>query len=102
MHRARLLELPEIVEQRGNLAFLEASTQLPFEICRVCWLYDMSPTDAPMAHACRNTEEIVFALSGSFTAVLNDGKQEQRFGLTHPHIGLYVPPMLWRELRDFT
>ncbi|WP_149112890.1 sugar 3,4-ketoisomerase [Limnoglobus roseus] len=98
----RSLELPRILDARGNLSFLQEGNQVPFAVRRVYWIYDVPGGEVRGSHAFRNTEEIVLALSGSFEVVLHDGEAERVYPLKRSYVGLYVPQMLWRTLRDFS
>jgi len=98
----RLINLPKILDERGNLSFIEEDTHLPFKINRVYWIYDVPGGETRGAHAFKKTEEIIVALSGSFDVILHDGMEEHRFSLNRSYYGLYVPKMIWRELGNFS
>jgi oxalate decarboxylase/phosphoglucose isomerase-like protein (cupin superfamily) len=100
--KPELVELPRIMDMRGNLSFVEEDTQLPFRIRRVYWIYDVPGGEKRGGHAFRETEEMIVALSGSFDVVLNDGEQEHRFSLNRSYYGVYVPKMMWRMLENFS
>lgn len=97
-----LLNLPKIVDSRGNLSFIEEDTHLPFKIRRVYWIYDVPGGEQRGGHAFRETEEIIVALSGSFDVVLNDGVKDYRFSLNRSYYGVFVPRMIWRMLENFS
>lgn len=97
-----LINLPKIIDQRGNLSFIEEDTQLPFKIRRVYWIYDVPGGEHRGGHAFRATEELIVALSGSFDLVLHDGKKEYHFSLNRSYYGLFVPKMIWRTLENFS
>lgn len=97
-----LVELPKINDKRGNLSFFENNNQIPFEIKRSYWIYDVPGGEFRGSHAFKNSKEFIIALSGSFDVVLHDGNQEKRFHLNRSYIGLYVPNMLWRSLDNFS
>jgi hypothetical protein len=99
---ARLLELPRISRPQGNITPVEGGVTIPFEIERVYYLYDVIGGAARGAHAHRSLEQLVVATMGGFTVVLDDGKARREIRLARGYEGLYLPPMLWRELRDFT
>lgn len=99
---ARIINLPKIVDNRGNLSFIEENNHVPFKIERTFWIYDVPGGENRGGHAFRETEEFIVALSGSFDVVLNDGKEEQVFQLNRSYYGLYVPKMMWREMRNFS
>jgi hypothetical protein len=98
----RLIQLPRILDTRGNLSFLQEKDQVPFEIYRIYWIYDVPGGEIRGSHAFRKSAEIIVALSGSFEVVLHDGATETIFRLNRSYVGLYVPPLLWRTLREFS
>jgi len=102
MSIAKLISLPKIVDPRGNLSFFEHPSQLPFEIARTYWIYDVPGGDVRGSHAFKEQQEFIIALSGSFDIVLNDGKSEERFSLNRSYSGLYVPKMYWRRIENFS
>ncbi len=102
MTKPTLIQLPKIVDQRGNLSFFEHPNQLPFEIARTYWIYDVPGGETRGSHAFREQQEFIVALSGSFDVVLNDGEKEERFSLNRSYYGLYVPKMYWRKLENFS
>jgi hypothetical protein len=100
---AQLIDLPKIPDARGNLTFVESSRQIPFEIRRVYWIYDVPGGEQRGGHAYRRLEELFIAASGSFDVVLNDGEPiERRVSLNRSYVGLYVPPLIWRHLDNFS
>ena len=101
-HAAKIINLPKILDKRGNLSFIEEKRHVPFEIHRTYWIYDGPGGEVRGGHAYRENEELVIALSGSFDVVLHDGKQEQRFSLNRSYYGLYIPKMTWRMLENFS
>jgi hypothetical protein len=98
----RLINLPKILDDRGNLSFFENKRQIPFEIRRICWVYDVPGGERRGGHAFYRLSEVIISLSGSFDVVLHDGIQEQRFHLNRSYMGLYVPKMVWREMDNFS
>ncbi|WP_231427796.1 FdtA/QdtA family cupin domain-containing protein [Pedobacter sp. Leaf250] len=98
----KLINLPKIVDKRGNLSFFEFSGQLPFEIARTYWIYDVPGGEMRGSHAFRAQKEFIVALSGSFDVVLNDGSKIEKFSLNRSYFGLYVPSMYWRSLENFS
>jgi dTDP-4-dehydrorhamnose 3,5-epimerase-like enzyme len=97
-----LINLPKILDPRGNLSFFEENSQIPFEIKRVYWIYDVPGGEQRGGHAFSNLYEVIIALSGSFDVVLNDGKEEKKFTLNRSYYGLYVPKMIWRHIENFS
>ncbi len=97
-----LIDLPKILDRRGNLSFIEGDNHIPFEILRAYWIYDVPGGETRGGHAYRENQEFVVALSGSFDVVLHDGIQEHRFHLNRSYYGLYVPKMMWRSMENFS
>jgi len=100
--QAKIINLPKIEDPRGSLTFIEQLEQIPFEIKRVYWIYDVPGGEVRGGHAFKEQCEFVVALSGSFEMVINDGKTEQRFQLNRSYFGLYVPAKLWRHMENFS
>ena len=98
----RLIELPKILDKRGNLSFFEYPKQIPFEITRTYWIYDVPGGETRGSHAFKEQEEFIVALSGSFDVVLHDGEKEIQFSLNRSYYGLYIPKMYWRKLQNFS
>lgn len=97
-----IIELPQITDPRGNLTFVEANRHVPFSIERVYYLYDVPGGAERGGHAHRALHQLIIAMSGSFDVVLNDGREKKRFHLNRSYNGLYVCPMIWRELDNFS
>ena len=99
----KLIELPKITDGRGCLTFVEGGDKhLPFNIARVYYLYDIPQGQERGAHGHRQLQQLVIAVSGSFDITLNDGSANETFHLNSPEQGLYVAPMMWRELNNFS
>jgi hypothetical protein len=97
-----LIQLPQIIDSRGNLSFIQSPNQLPFAIKRTYWIYDVPGGERRGSHAFIQQQEFIVALSGSFDVILNDGKAERVFSLNRSAYGLYVPMMYWRRLENFS
>ena len=97
-----LVHFPKIESARGTLTVIEATKQIPFEIGRVFYIYDVPEGSERGGHAHKSTHEILIPVSGSFHVQLNDGRLTQTFILDRADVGLYLPPLCWRELRHFT
>lgn len=97
-----LVQLPRLLDSRGNLSFIEEERHVPFKIMRVYWVYDVPGGEYRGDHAFRETEEFIVAISGSFDLRLNDGRKEYKFSLNRSYNGVYVPPMIWRTLENFS
>lgn len=100
--KAQIIQLPKILDRRGNLSVVEQNKQIPFEIKRAFWIYDVPGDSTRGGHAFRKTEEFVVALSGSFDVVINDGDKEEIFHLNRSYYGVYIPQMTWRQMRNFS
>ncbi len=99
---SRIIQLPKIEDQRGNLSFYESSNHIPFEIKRTYWIYDVPGGQKRGGHAFKAQHEFIIALSGSFDVKLYDGISEKTFSLNRSYYGLYVPNMIWREMLNFS
>ena len=97
-----LISLPKFLDSRGNLSFIEEEAHIPFKIRRVYWIYDVPGGEHRGGHAFRETQEIIIALSGSFDVVLHNGSEDLHFSLNRSYYGLFVPPMIWREMENFS
>ena len=98
----RIVDLPQIHDRRGNLTFIEGTSHIPFDIQRVYYLYDVPGGSERGGHAHKALHQLIIAMSGSFDVVLDDGRQKKRFHLNRCYYGLYVCPMMWRELDNFS
>jgi dTDP-4-dehydrorhamnose 3,5-epimerase-like enzyme len=98
----KIIELPKFLDDRGNLSFVENNNQIPFEIKRTYWLYDVPGGITRGGHAEKNNEELVIAISGSFEIYIDDGKESKTFTLNRSYYGLYIPKGLWREIKEFS
>jgi dTDP-4-dehydrorhamnose 3,5-epimerase-like enzyme len=98
----RIIDLPKITDPRGNLTFIEGGRHVPFEIRRVYYTYDVPGGAERGGHAHKNLHQLIIALSGSFDVVLDDGTEKKRFHLNRSYYGIYVCPMIWRELENFS
>lgn len=98
----KLIELPRIFDERGNLSFIQDDGVLPFRMERMYWIYDVPGGEFRGSHAFYEQEELIIALSGSFDLVLHDGQKEHRFSLNRSYRGVYVPRMIWRNLENFS
>lgn len=102
MNQGKIIELPKILDKRGNLSFIEEMNHVPFQIKRTYWIYDVPGGETRGGHAYINNQEFIVALSGSFDVVLNNGNTEKTFTLNRSYYGLYVPKMMWRQMKNFS
>jgi len=98
----KILELPKISDPRGNLTFIEAQKHVPFDIKRVFYLYDVPGGADRAGHALRNCHQFLIAMSGSFDVIVYDSKRNERIHLNRSYYGLHLPPMIWREMDNFS
>lgn len=98
----KIIELPKITDPRGNLTFVEGGQHVPFDIKRVYYLYDVPGGAERGGHAHKDLSQLIIAMSGSFDIVLDDGNEKKRIHLNRSYFGLYVCPMIWRELDNFS
>jgi len=102
VYDAAIIQFPKILDDRGNLTFIEAKRHVPFEISRVYWIYDVPGGESRGSHAYRELQEVIIALSGSFEVMLDDGMAQKIITLNRAYYGLYVPNMLWRRMQNFS
>ena len=100
--QCRIIDLPRINDPRGNLTFVEGQKHIPFEIKRVFYLYDVPGGADRGGHALKTCDQFLIAMSGSFDVVLYDGREKQRVHLNRSYNGLHIPPMIWREMDNFS
>lgn len=98
----RIIDLPKIADPRGNLTFIEADSHLPFPFKRFFYLYDVPGGANRAGHALKTCHQFIVAMSGSFDVLLDDGKNRRRYHLNRSYYGLYLPPLVWREIDNFS
>lgn len=98
----KIIDLPKISDPRGNLTFIESERHVPFDIKRVYYLYDVPGGAERGGHAHLGLSQLIIALSGSFDILLDDGYEKKTFHLNRSYKGLYLCPMIWRELDNFS
>lgn len=101
-NKFQLIDLPKILDKRGNLTFIESENHIPFEIKRCYWIYDVPGGAIRGGHAFKEQQEFIIALSGSFDVILDNGSEKQIFHLNRSYYGLYVPKMIWRSMENFS
>lgn len=102
VNEVKIIQLPKIEDQRGNLSFLESSNHIPFQIKRSYWIYDVPGGHERGGHAFIKQNEFIIALSGSFEILVDDGLNKKTIFLNRSYYGAFIPSGLWRELRDFS
>lgn len=98
----KIVELPRFLDARGNLSFVEQNNQIPFEIKRTYWIYDVPGGENRGGHAYRQNQEFIVALSGALDIVIDDGKNKKKYTLNRSYYGLYIPAGLWRTMENFS
>ena len=102
MPKEQIIQLPKILDVRGNLSFIEDNNHIPFKIKRVYWIYDVPGGEKRGGHAYQENQEFIVALSGSFDVILDNGIERKTFSLNRSYYGLYVPNGIWREMGNFS
>jgi len=100
--KCKILDLPKILDERGNLSFVEENNHIPFKIERSYWIYDVPGGEKRGGHAYKENKEFIVALSGSFDVILDDGKNRKVYSLNRSYYGLYVPQGIWRQMENFS
>lgn len=102
LDECKLIDLPRINDPRGNLTFLETERHVPFKFKRVYFLYDVPGGASRAGHALKGCHQFLIAISGSFDVLLYDGRDKRRYPLNRSYYGLYIPPLIWREIEEFS
>lgn len=100
LEECRIISLPKISDPRGNLTFIEGERHIPFAIKRVYYLYDVPGGAERGAHGHRRLQQFIVAMSGSFDVILDDGYEKKKFHMNRSYYGLYVSPMMWRDITN--
>lgn len=98
----KIIDLPKIEDPRGNLTFVEGGRHIPFDIKRVYYLYDVPGGSHRGGHAHKDLHQLLIAMSGSFDIILDDGRTRFKYHMNRSYYGLYIPPMIWREIDNFS
>lgn len=102
IHDPKIIDLPKIDDERGNLSFIEENNHIPFKIARTYWIYDVPGGEIRGGHAYKTLHEFIVAISGSFDVVLDDGISKKTYSLNRSYFGLYVPNLIWKHLENFS
>lgn len=102
MDKPCIINLPKILDPRGNLSIIEEKNHIPFEVKRCYWIYDVPGGERRGGHAFKHNNEFIVALSGSFDVILDDGINKYSFSLNRSYYGLYAPAGMWREMNNFS
>lgn len=98
----RIIELPKISNRLGNITPVEGHHNIPFDIARVYYLYDVPGGSMRGGHAHKELQQLIVAVMGAFDVVLDDGMNKKTVRLDRAYYGLYIPTMIWRELENFS
>ena len=102
IENCKIIDLPKISDPRGNLTFIEGGQHIPFDLKRVYYLYDVPGGAARAAHGHKALLQLMIAMSGSFDVTLDDGTEKKKYHLNRSYSGIYIPPMMWRDLDNFS
>ena len=102
LNNCQIINLPRINDPRGNLTFIEAGRHIPFDISRVYYLYDVPGGSERGGHAHKALHQLIIAMSGSFDIHLDDGFEKKTIHMNRSYYGLYICPMIWREIDNFS
>jgi len=98
----RIIEFPKIHDTRGNLTFIESNKTIPYKVQRVYYLYDIPSGETRAGHAHKALKQVLIAISGSFDVYLDDGTSKKKYHLNRPNYGLYITPLVWRVIKNFS
>lgn len=98
----QLLQLSQLGDRHGKLTVVENGLDIPFEVKRVYYLYDIPGGESRGGHGHITLESLIVAVSGSFDVTIDDGFEKKTFSLNRPYVGLNVKPGMWRELHNFS
>jgi dTDP-4-dehydrorhamnose 3,5-epimerase-like enzyme len=101
MDNVKIIQLPKILDPRGNLSFLETGNHIPFEIKRTYWIYDVPGGEIRGGHAFKEQNEFIIVLSGSLDVIVFDGNKEEKISLNRSYYGLYISRGIWRSMENF-
>ncbi|WP_254189184.1 sugar 3,4-ketoisomerase [Nocardia noduli] len=102
INNCKLLDFSRFSDARGALTPIEGGTDAPFDIKRIYYIYDVPNGASRAGHGHRELQQVLIAINGSFDVHVDDGSERKVFHLDRPHLGLYVAPMIWREIHLFS
>ncbi|MBS1520095.1 MAG: WxcM-like domain-containing protein [Bacteroidetes bacterium] len=102
IYNCNVIELPKIHNRAGNITPLHGGIEIPFDIQRIYYLYDVPGGETRGGHAHKTLHQLIVAASGSFEVTLNDGSIKKTVTLNRPNFGLYITPGIWRDLHNFS
>lgn len=102
LENIQIKTLPKFLDERGNLSVIEEKKDIPFDIKRTYWIYDVPGGERRGGHAYKTNDEFIVALSGSFDIILDDGKTRRKFQMNRSYYGLPIPHGIWREIENFS
>lgn len=102
MKEVKIIDIPDILDTRGNLAVVEECREIPFQIKRVFWIYGVKPGETRASHAHKELYQCLVAVSGSLKVWIDNGYEKEEIVLDSPSKGLLIPPKVWITLKDFT
>lgn len=102
LNKLQFIDIPTIDDIRGNLSFVEAEKDIPFQIKRIYYLYNVPAGVERAGHAHKNLEQVLIVMSGSLDIYLDDGFNKRKITLDKPNQGLYLPCMIWRDINNFS
>jgi len=97
-----IIGFPKIQDSRGNLTFIEGGQHIPFDIRRIYYIYDVPGGAVRAGHAHKNLQQVLIAIAGSFDIILDDGNEKKTFSMNRSYYGLYITPMTWRIINNFS
>lgn len=102
IHDCKFIELPKISERKGAITPVYSGVQVPFDVARVYYLYDVPGGESRGGHAHKELQQLIVAVMGAFDVVLDDGTEKRRVHLDRAYNGLHIQKMIWRELENFS
>lgn len=98
----KIISLPQIGDRSGHITSVNNMKEVPFDIKRIYYLYDVPGGESRGGHAHYKLQQLLVAASGSFDVIIDDGRNKQTISLNRPNYGLYITPGIWRDLVNFS